>query len=86
MTRTEAITIIEKTLPTLDDEQARLLADFVQSMPVASAPVRAFSAREHALLERSKADVAVGRTLTHDELVAELDEDLARLGVPKSSE
>ena len=86
MTREQAITIIESTLPTLDDEQARLLASFVQSMPTETDSVRALSARERVLLEQSKADFAAGRTLTHDELVAKLDEDLAKLGVPKSTE
>ena len=85
MTRTEAIATIAAKLAVLDDEQLLAVADIVQSFEGASKSVRQLSARENALLERSKADFAAGRSLSHDEMLARLDERLARRGVPNSS-
>ena len=52
---------------------------------VASTLPRPLSGRELALLEQSKADFAAGRSYSHAEMIALLDEELARLGVPKSA-
>ena len=101
MTRIEYISLITTRLASADDEmlaafaelaadkqQVLSVADIVTSMTVTDTdtPVRDLTPHELALIEQSKADFAAGRTLTHDELVAELDADFAKLGVPKSTE
>lgn len=47
--------------------------------------VRHLTPRELDLLARSKADFAAGRSHSHDEIKAMLDERLAARGVPKST-
>ena len=84
MTRTATLAKITTKLASFDDERLAAVADIVQSMDDADAPVRPLSPRELALVEQSKRDFAEGRTLSHDEVVALLDQRLAARGVPKS--
>ena len=84
MTRTEAIAIITAKLADLDDARVQTVADIVQSMQDDVKPLRQLSARESALLDKSKADFSADRTYTIEESKAFADEHLARLGVPKS--
>ena len=85
MTRTEAIAIIEKSLPTADERTLAAAAALFQSaLHGASVVPRPLSARERALLAQSKADFAAGRAYSLEESIASLDERLAPLGVPKS--
>ncbi len=86
MTRAQAISIITARIAELDDEAVQAVADLVQSMPHAEPPLRALSDRERTLLARSKADFAAGRSYSHEEMVAMIDERLALHGVPKSTE
>ena len=86
MTRTEAIAIIEKALPSADEQTLTAAAVLFQSTtPRDSVLVRPLSGRERSLLAQSKADFAAGRTYSHEELVSMLDNRLAHLGVPKST-
>ena len=48
-----------------------------------TAPLRQLTHRELGLLAQSRDDFKAGRTLSFDELVGELDRELAPLGVPK---
>ena len=85
MTRTEAIATITRKLASFDDERVQAVADIVDEMDEASAaPIRGLSDREMKLLEQSKADFAAGHSFSHSEMIALLDDELARLGVPKS--
>jgi hypothetical protein len=86
MTRIATLAKITAKLASLDDERLAVLADIVQSMDDAEPPVRPLSSRERDLVEQSKRDFAEGRTLTHDEVVALLDQRLAAIGVPKSTQ
>ena len=86
MTRTEAIAFIEKALPSADEKTlaaAAVLFESTSHNPTAWP--RPLSYRERSLLVQSKADFAGGRSYSHDEMVAMLDERLAPLGVPKST-
>ena len=86
MTRTEAIAIIEKALPSADEQTLAAAAVLFQSTtPSASVLPRQLSGRERSLLAQSKADFAAGRSYTLEESIAMLDEHLAPLGVPKST-
>ena len=85
MTRTEAIAVINAKLATLDDERVQTAAAIIDDLAAGSNPVRALSPRELALLAQSKADFAAGRSYSHDEITAMLDERLALRGVPKST-
>ena len=85
MTREEAISIITATLPSLDDEEIKAVADIVQTLDKDQRPLRQLTPREQALLERSKEDFKAGLTYSHDQLTAMLDERLALRGVPKSA-
>ncbi len=84
MSRTETIALINDRLPSLADDQLRSVAEITEAMHQGNEPARPLTARELALIEQSKADFVAGRTLTHAELVVELDERLAKRGVPKS--
>ncbi len=86
MTRTEAITIIEKALPMADEATLAAAAALLQSaQSEPSILPRALTARELDLIEQSKADFAAGRTMTSAEARASIDDVLATLGVPKST-
>ena len=85
MTRTEAIAIITAKLADLDDERVLTVAGIVRSMQEDGKPLRHLSAREHALLDHSKADFAAGRTMSLEESKAFIDARLERARVPKSS-
>ena len=85
MIRTEAIAIITAKLADLDDEHVLAVAGIVQSMQEDGKPLRQLSAREHALMDHSKADFAAGRTMSLEESKAFIDARLERARVPKSS-
>jgi hypothetical protein len=86
MTRTEAITIINTKLASLDDDKLLTVADIVQSIDTAPpAPLRQLSPREHGLIMQSKNDFAAGRSYSHEQLTELLDARLGKLGVPKST-
>ena len=88
MNREEAIAIITSQLASLDDESVEAVAGIVKSMagePADGGLPRALTARELELIEQSKEDFRAGRTYSHEEIVAMLDERLAPLGVPKST-
>ena len=92
MTRSEAIAIISASLETVDDATLESAAthlsgkaraagvtvgDIVEAFATESTLPRALSARELELIEQSKEDFRLGRTLTHDEAVARTDAFLA---------
>ena len=83
MIRTQALAIIEATLPTLDDADASKLAEIAQSLAHArlGEPMqqRRWTDEELAGIERSKADFAAGRTYTPDEARALSDAFLLKL-------
>ena len=95
MTRTEYIDLITARLASLDEKAlaafARLAADadhvaaLAGLLPEDDQPLRPLTPRELALLERSKEDFRAGRIFTSAEVRASLDDDLARLGVPRST-
>ena len=88
MTRTEAITIITKALHTVDDSTLEAAAahithvsipsgltvgDIQEAFATDSILPRALSAHELALVEQSKEDFRLGRTLSLAELEVSLD-------------
>ena len=83
MTRTEAIALITTKLASLDDERVQTVAEIVGDIAADDGAVRALTPREQGLLAQSSNDFKAGRTLSFDELVEELDNELAPLGVPK---
>jgi hypothetical protein len=85
MTRTEAIARINARLPSLDDERVQAVADFVEDIAARDDAPRQLTTRELALIEQSKEDFKAGRTYSHDQMIAMLDERLALRGVPKST-
>jgi hypothetical protein len=85
MTRTEALTAINARLSSLDDERVVAVAAIIDEIAADGVLPRALSARERDLLEKSKADFKAGRSLSHDEIVAMLDERLAKRGVARSA-
>ncbi len=85
MTRTEAIAVINAKLATLDDARVQAAAALIDDLAAGTGPVRSLTPRELALLAQSKADFAAGRSYSHDEITAMLDERLALRGVPKST-
>ncbi len=78
MTRKEAIAIIERTLPSLDDEAAMTLAEMAQSLAKPFV-LRKLTGEELRLIEQSKEDFKAGRTLTADEYKREMDAFRAEL-------
>ncbi len=84
MTRAQAIAVIHAKLATLDDARVQAAAEIIGDLAAAASPVRVLSPRELSLLAQSKADFAAGRSYSHDEITAMLDERLALRGVPKS--
>jgi hypothetical protein len=62
MTRTEAIAIIEKALPTADDARLAAAAEILQQPVGESVLPRPLTAREVAFVEHSKQDFAEGRS------------------------
>ena len=85
MTRTEAIDLITRALPALNDERLREVADLLQAVGGDSALPRPLTDHELALIEQSREDFRQGRTMTSAEARASIDNDLAKLGVPKST-
>ena len=86
MTRNEAIAIIEKALPSADEQTLAAAAALFQSSSTRTSGLpRALSERERSLLAQSKADFDAGRSYSLEDSVAMLDERLAPLGVPKST-
>ena len=85
MTRTETIARITSTLSSFDDERLSEVAEIVQNMEAPPPPLRKLSERERGLLEQSKADFAAGRTYSHEEIIAMLDDRLALRGVARST-
>ena len=85
MTRTDAISVINAKLATLDDARVLTVVEIIDELTSEAGPIRSLSPREIALLDRSKADFAAGRSYSHDEITAMLDERLAVHGVPKST-
>jgi hypothetical protein len=82
MTKQEAINKITATLQRLDDERLQAVAEMIQSIDDTSS-TRPLTDRELSLLARSREDFQQGRTLTSAEARASIDDDLARLGVPR---
>ena len=85
MTRSDAIAMISAKLASFNDERVLAVADVVRSMEQSEQQLRQLSPRERALIEQSKQDFKAGRTYSHIEMVAYVDEQLARLGVPPST-
>jgi hypothetical protein len=83
MTRSEAIAVINSKLASLDDERVLAVAEIVDDIAADAGTIRDLTARERALLAQSKDDFKSGATLSFDELVEDLDRELAPLGVPK---
>ncbi len=86
MTRSEAIGIIEKALPEADEATLAAAAELFQAAADPSVLPRALTPRELQLIDQSKEDFRQGRTLSSAEARASIDEALAVLGVPKSSQ
>jgi hypothetical protein len=84
MTRTEAIKIINASLPALGDAQVDAIAEMVQSLAQNIAPLE-LTAEELAGIERSKEDFKHGRTYSSAEARALTDAFLAELESAKSS-
>ena len=79
MTRSEAIAIIERSLPSADDATLNAAAALFQAArPGSSILPRMLTPREMALVEQSKADFKAGRTYTVTEARIYIDEALAR--------
>ena len=85
MTRQQAIAMITSRLDELDDERVLAVADMVQSLDAESELPRELTEEELRLIEQSKEDFRLGRTLSSAEARASIDDFLATLGVPKSS-
>lgn len=87
MSRQHAIAFITSKLEELDDDRLRSVAEMVQAMDGRSESrlPRELTERELQLIEQSKEDFRLGRTLSSAEARASIDEFLASLGVPKSS-
>lgn len=79
MTRSEAIAIIERSLPSADEATLSAAAALFQAArPESSVLPRTLTPREMALVEQSKADFNAGRTYTVREARVYIDEALAR--------
>src|SRR5882757_1323664 len=79
MTRSEAIAIIEQSLPSADEAILTAAAELFQAAcSDPSTLPRELTARELALIEQSKEDFRTGRTYTLTEARAYVDEALAR--------
>ena len=88
MTRSEAIAIIERSLPSADEATLNAAAALLQAarpalsvLPRKPAPTPACSM---ALVEQSKADFKAGRTYTVTEARIYIDEALARRRVQRA--
>ena len=79
MNRNEAIAIITSQLASLDDESVQTVADMVQSLSNDNVLPRELTPRELALIEQSKEDFRLGRTLGPDEYRAEMAAFMAGL-------
>ena len=85
MTRTEAIAIIEATLPKLDDARVADLAALVQAAAQPATPFRELTDAERVGVASAAEDFTVGRTYSLSEARALTDDFLAPLGVPRST-
>lgn len=85
MTRTEAIAHINARLAKLDNERVQAVAEMVEDIAANDAELRPLTARELELIAQSREDFRTGRTLSHDQLIALLDERLAVRGVARSA-
>ena len=77
MTRTQAIALITTKLAALDDERVQAVAEMVEAFDEADDLPRELTARELALIEQSKEDFRLGRTLTLEEAEARTESFLA---------
>jgi hypothetical protein len=78
MTRSEAIAIIEQSLPSADEVTLKAAAQLFQDARAEPSILpRALTPRETALIEQSKEDFKAGRTYTVTEARAYVDEALA---------
>jgi hypothetical protein len=77
MTRSEAIAIIEKALPTADDARLAAAAEILQEPAGESVLPRPLTMRELALIEQSKQDFAEGRSTSGEESRAYVEAALA---------
>ena len=75
MTRTETIILITQQLAAADEATVLTVADILAEQ---QNPIRALTPRELELVAQSKADFAVGRTVSLDECMANVDAELAR--------
>jgi hypothetical protein len=79
MTRSEAIAIIEQSLPSADEATLNAAAELFQAARAElSVLPRMLTLRETALIEQSKEDFKAGRTYTVTEARAYVNEALAR--------
>jgi hypothetical protein len=83
VTKQETIDQITAKLQRLDDERLQVVAEMIQSIDDSS-QARPLTDRELSLLAQSREDFLQGRTLTSAEARASIDDELARLGVPRS--
>jgi hypothetical protein len=75
MTRSEAIAIIEQSLPSADEATLKAAAQLFQDARVEPSVLpSALTPRETALIEQSKEDFRAGRTYTVTEARAYVDE------------
>ncbi len=79
MTRSEALAIIEAALPALDDARVEKLAEMARALAEPQPVLRKLTAEELALIEQSKEDFRLGRTLTMEEARAGTDAFLKQL-------
>lgn len=78
MTRMQKIEQITSKLAELDDERLQAVADMIEAMDEAESLLpRELSEEELALIEQSKEDFRLGRTLSAEEAWASIDKALA---------
>ena len=77
MTRTEAIAIIEQSIPSADETTLEAAARLFQKASSDLDLPRPLTAEDLASIERGREDFKVGRFFTPEELAASLDKALA---------
>jgi hypothetical protein len=79
MTRSEAIAVIEQSLPSADEVTLNAAAELFQAARAGPSVLpRTLTPRETALIEQSKEDFKAGRTYTITEARAYVNETMAR--------
>lgn len=85
MTRLQTIEQITARLAELDDERLQAVADMIDAIDAEESVLpRELTDEELTLIEQSKDDFRLGRTLSLEEAMAEIDSRLEKFGVPRS--